>query len=196
MAHNIPMARPRNVLRWMVFVDGENLSIRGQELCGKNDIPVDEKNEHMRDVLLWPRNIACRHATKWSIPNWMMEQAAVRSHYYTSVVGASRIHEVEDRLKALNFEPCVFQKNKQGKTKGVDISLARDMLCHAFRDNYDMAVLVAGDRDFVPLVEEVKRLGKIVVVAFIGADRGGLSRELRVSSDWFWPIDNYIIGPN
>ena len=40
------------------------------------------------------------------------------------------------------------------------------MLSHAFRDNYEVAVLVAGDGDYVPVVQEVQRLGKIVFVWF------------------------------
>jgi uncharacterized LabA/DUF88 family protein len=61
----------------------------------------------------------------------------------------------------------VFKKDKQGrKTKGVDITLTRDMLSHAFRGNYDVARLIAGDGDYLPLIEEVKRLGKRVQVCF------------------------------
>ena len=33
-----------------------------------------------------------------------------------------------------------------------------------FEDHYDVAVLIAGDGDYVPLVEEVKSLGKVVYV--------------------------------
>jgi len=40
------------------------------------------------------------------------------------------------------------------------------MLSHAFLNNYDVATLIAGDADYVPLVEEVKRLGKVVYVLF------------------------------
>lgn len=60
------------------------------------------------------------------------------------------------------------------------------MLSHAFLGNYDAAVLVAGDADYVPLVEEVKRLGKLVHVAFFGSQ--GLSPELRRSADQFCEI--------
>ena len=40
------------------------------------------------------------------------------------------------------------------KAKGVDIALTTDMLSNAFLGNYDVAVLVAGDGDYVPLVEQ------------------------------------------
>ena len=66
----------------------------------------------------------------------------------------------------LGFEsPCVYKK-VNGKSKKVDIGLCVDMLTHAALDNFDICVLVTGDRDFVPVIEAVKRLGKRVVVWF------------------------------
>jgi uncharacterized LabA/DUF88 family protein len=50
-------------------------------------------------------------------------------------------------------------------------------------------VLVAGDGDYVPLVREVKRLGKIVCIAFFSEPKHGLSPELRVESDYFFPLE-------
>jgi len=52
--------------------------------------------------------------------------------------------------------------------------------------NYEVAVLAAGDGDFVPLVEEVKRFGKRVVVIFW--DNNGLNPELRRAADEFTPL--------
>jgi uncharacterized LabA/DUF88 family protein len=56
------------------------------------------------------------------------------------------------------------------------------MLTHAFMNNYDTAVLVAGDGDYVPLVEEVKRFGKRVVLHFF---QSGLSEDLKLACDAF-----------
>ena len=39
------------------------------------------------------------------------------------------------------------------KQKEVDVQIACDMIRHAMRDNYDVAILVSGDRDFVPAVQ-------------------------------------------
>ncbi|NPA53020.1 MAG: NYN domain-containing protein [Aquificae bacterium] len=46
--------------------------------------------------------------------------------------------------------------------KGIDILLATDMVSLAFRDAYDTAILVSGDSDYVPVVEEIQTLGKRV----------------------------------
>ena len=52
------------------------------------------------------------------------------------------------------------------RQKGVDVLLAVEMLDHAFRKNMDEAWLLAGDADFVPLVEAVTRLGTWVNVIY------------------------------
>jgi CspA family cold shock protein len=52
--------------------------------------------------------------------------------------------------------------------KCVDIALATTMLFYAAIPNaYDIAVAVIGDRDFVPLLQHVRRLGKRVAVASV-----------------------------
>jgi len=40
--------------------------------------------------------------------------------------------------------------------KGVDVKIATDMLLYAVQEKYDKAILVSGDRDFVPVVETIK----------------------------------------
>ena len=47
--------------------------------------------------------------------------------------------------------------------KGVDTRLTTAMISLAWIDNYDVAVLVSSDRDFVPVVEFLETKGKKVV---------------------------------
>jgi uncharacterized LabA/DUF88 family protein len=85
----------------------------------------------------------------------------------------------------------VFKRDAQTKrSKGVDIALAKDFLCNAFFNNYDVAVLYAGDGDYVPIVNEVKRMGKVVYVAFFY--EAGLSPALRLASDEYFPLDEFF----
>lgn len=51
------------------------------------------------------------------------------------------------------------------RQKGVDTLIAVDVLVGAFSGIYDLGILVAGDADFVPVVEEARRRGVAVVVA-------------------------------
>lgn len=50
--------------------------------------------------------------------------------------------------------------------KGVDVELAIDVLDFAHADRYDVAVLIAGDGDFVPLVRRITSLNKNAVIAY------------------------------
>jgi uncharacterized LabA/DUF88 family protein len=88
-----------------------------------------------------------------------VQDHAIRANYYTSLTGNDlKILSVKQALRALGFHPEVFKKvRREEKAKGVDIALVKDFLSHAFLDNYDVAVLVAGDWDYVPLITEVKR---------------------------------------
>ena len=47
--------------------------------------------------------------------------------------------------------------------KGVDTSIVTDMISLAWEDNYDVAVLVSADKDFIPVVEFLERKGKKVL---------------------------------
>ena len=51
--------------------------------------------------------------------------------------------------------------------KGVDVRMATDMIKLAWEDNYDIAVLVSSDRDFVPVAEFLETKGiKVIHGAF------------------------------
>ena len=51
--------------------------------------------------------------------------------------------------------------------KGVDVRMATDMISLAWVDNYDIAVLVSSDKDFVPVAEFLQTRGiKVIHGAF------------------------------
>lgn len=102
------------------------------------------------------------------------------------------LHDTEVRLGAIRGKPR--------RQKGVDILLAVDMLVGSFNSLFDVAILVSGDEDFVPLVVEVQRRGVSVVVA---AAAPTTSSELRRVCDryvdlseqgcWGWAKDAFTI---
>jgi uncharacterized LabA/DUF88 family protein len=75
--------------------------------------------------------------------------------------------------------------------KGVDIQLATDMITHSFKNNYDVAILVAGDNDFVGALQAVKDNGKNVEVALFGKER--TSMQLRNVADKVITIDGRLL---
>jgi uncharacterized LabA/DUF88 family protein len=119
----------------------------------------------------------------------------VRKHYYTSAPGDKSNHErIFDELKSHGIgTPYVFPRIKNRGSKRVDITLSVDMLSHAFNKNYDVAVLVAGDEDYVPLVNAVKWAGRQVFVWFV---KDGLSPALRRSADYFFDAGEVLCNPD
>ena len=79
----------------------------------------------------------------------------------------------------------VYQGRPNRRSKRVDITLATDMLLHATRNNYDIAVLVAGDEDYVPLVEAVQGEGRGV---HVWAVPDGLSPRLKHAADEYYDL--------
>jgi len=175
----------RGHTRAMVFVDGENLAIRYKAwLAGAQP----EKHVcFLQDVYVWSRFANIPHHSHCEV---------IRKYYYTAVQGDEpKIEDVEAELKNIGIEaPRVFKKKKGRSTKRVDITIAADMLTHAHRGNYDIAILVAGDEDYVPLVRAVKDEGCRVVLWFFEGDPG-LSKKLEMEADYFFDISYFLCKP-
>ncbi len=117
----------------------------------------------------------------------------LRKYYYTAVQGDDhKIEDVESQLKNIGIEsPRVFKKSKGRPSKRVDISIATEMLSRVNRGNYDIAILVAGDDDYVPLIRAIKNEGRRVVLWFFEGDRG-LSERLVMQADYFFDISYFL----
>jgi uncharacterized LabA/DUF88 family protein len=156
-------------------VDGENLAIRYKAELGNRN-PVKHVF-YEPDTCIWSPYVSRIHGP----------QNYIRRYYYTSTTGdRQRIERVEDELLRIGIDaPRIFHKTKGKRSKRVDITLATEMLTHAHRKNYDIAVLVAGDEDYVPLVEAVQNEGRQVV---LWALKNGLSPSLKKVCDHYWDI--------
>ena len=71
--------------------------------------------------------------------------------------------------------------------KGVDILVALELLRGAYRDEYDVAIVVAGDGDYADVAAEVRATGKKVINAFFSESK---SYELSKSSDGFVDLNH------
>ncbi len=167
--------------RIMMFIDGENLAIRYGQL-----LKDQQPQSHVlfeRDKFVWTK-----HA---NLTNNQVVYPVKRKYYYTSAIGDDLyLIDLEKRLRTVGIEvPRVFKKEKAKGSKRVDISLAVDMLTHAHRSNYDLAILVAGDEDYVPLVQTVMSEGKTVVLWFLSS---GLSPALERQAEYFFDIGEFL----
>ncbi len=158
--------------RVMIFIDGSNLYHSIKNFFKRTDIDMGKLGNKLLD-----------------------KRRLVRIYYYNAKVGlkeeperyrdqqaffasVSAIPYCELRLGRLVY---INWPNTPPFEKGVDIQLATDMITHSFKNNYDVAVLVAGDNDYVGALQAVKDNGKNVEVALFGKER--TSRQLRVVAD-------------
>ena len=127
------------------------------------------------------------------------ERRLVRAYYYAARVDQTREPEQYQRQQSfyynlnriprfeVQFGRLVYPlDNAAPYEKGVDIRLATNMLLHAARDSYDVAILVSSDTDFEDVVQRVKDLGKIVEVVLFGT---GGSQVLRTVADEVIEVD-------
>lgn len=99
------------------------------------------------------------------------------------------------KVPKLNLVLCNLVRRVVGNKcyyilKEDDIHLAVDMVMGACNDNYDKAVLVTGDGDFVPAVLAVKSKNKIV---FNGCFKRGSSIKLQKSCNGLVKLNKGIL---
>ena len=185
--------------RIMMFIDGENLVMRYQELLAKGKMPL-ENVVHAKDTYVWIQS------------TWMPRYHIVyRATYYTYVQGDDdKVNTTSEAIKSLTFNqyqplhqnhvtpgiantlyPKVYKKGKGKKAKGVDIQMTVDILTNVQQDNMDTVYLLSGDGDYRPVIEECIRRGKQVCVAAFSA---GLSDGLKLIVDQFICLDNYYFA--
>lgn len=73
-----------------------------------------------------------------------------------------REHEKFDKIRSFDSFHVILGEIKgraNKRQKRVDVNLAVDMMMHTFRKNMGSATLLAGDDDFIPLVEALVREG-------------------------------------
>lgn len=173
--------------RVMIFIDGENLAIRFKHFI--ESCSLDSLEDHIGykpNIYVWSPYLNLGNQSICPI---------LRIFYYTSLKGdKEKLTEIFDALRKLGVtDPKIFKKKSNNRTKRVDITLATDMLSHAYNNNFDIAILVAGDEDYVPLVQELKHCGKQVCLWFF---EDGLSLDLKRECDHFFDIKKIFLTNN
>jgi uncharacterized LabA/DUF88 family protein len=181
----------------MLFADGENLTKRGQSAMTAAGVRLHPEGPWIKDVFLWLPDTTATYPVLRPVrtgrynfdthtygPDPPNAPHATRAYYYTSMPheNADVVTQARLKIREAGFEPRVFPRGR-GKSKAVDLALATDVLTLAGEHQFDVAVIFAGDGDYVPVVEAVKRLGRHAIVAFFQGE--GLSDELKIAADDF-----------
>ena len=75
-------------------------------------------------------------------------------------------------------DPKYLPMSQKHGEKGVDVALAVDALQVGLGQMIDVAVLVTGDGDFVPLVRALNKQGVRVLAAYFAFESRGRQQEL------------------
>ena len=161
-----------NTDRVMIFIDGSNMYHSLKSFFKRTDINIGKfchkLLENRRLIRIYYYNARVGRKEE---PQRYKDQEAF-------FAGVSAIPYTELRLGRLVYNDWPTAPPYE---KGVDIQLATDMITHGFKNNYDVAILVAGDNDFVGALQAVKDNGKNVEVALFGKER--TSMQLRKVTD-------------
>ncbi len=170
----------------IVFVDGSNMLIEMSRAIGlERMIRADQPSDQLI-------SLACQsilQSMKY-IPDHIIPTHGVqRRYWFGSVCGNDPdMDRIKRRLRDNGFEGQLYWTAKGQKEKRVDLAVAREMLIQGFNKNYHTAVLVAGDADYLDLVQDLKRLGRTVCGLFYDGD--ALAPDLRLACDHFWTMRN------
>ncbi len=168
--------------RVMVFIDGSNMYHSLKNYLRRTDIDLGKFCNRL-----------------------LSKRRLVRIYYYNAEVGRKEEPErFRDQQKYFSgIEAIPFTELRLGRLvysgwpssppyeKGVDIMLATDMITHSYKNNYDVAILVAGDNDYVGAIQAVKDNGKNMEIALFGKERTSL--QLRKVADRIIPIDGRFL---
>ncbi len=101
-----------------------------------------------------------------------------------------------DKLRSQGFRVVVrdsverIEGGYKPVQKEVDVALACELLEHAMMNHYDVAIVVSGDRDFVPAMQKVQAAGKRVEVASFS---GTYSPQSKNTADVYYELDGMPI---
>jgi uncharacterized LabA/DUF88 family protein len=168
--------------RVMVFIDGSNLYHSLKSFFKRTDIDIGKFCNKLLD-----------------------RRRLIRIYYYNARVGRKEEPQrYQDQQKFFDGITAIpYTELRLGRLvyinwpntppfeKGVDIQLATDMITHSFKNNYDVAILVAGDNDYVGALQAVKDNGKNVEVALFGKERTSL--QLREVADRVLTINGRLL---
>jgi uncharacterized protein (TIGR00288 family) len=100
---------------------------------------------------------------------------------YFSIQAGKGLHSGAREWAAAGFEPRprIVEPREDG-VKDIDSLLCADALCAAYEGRFDVMVLASADSDFLPILQAVRRLGKIAVLILGPGQR---SRQLEAGSD-------------
>lgn len=171
-----------------IFVDAQNFRENLYTHCGRTDLDVAKFQKYLVDGRTLQ---ACYYydSLLFNSPKWAKRYEG-QQKLHSAVNSLENTHVVKGR-RVWRDNTCSHcnEKHRYSIEKGVDVKLAVDMIRGAIQNQYDIAVLVSGDADFIPVIEAIRNidLHKKIEIAFF---QTGHSRNLREACDIPRPLDS------
>lgn len=156
-----------------LYIDGTNLFAGQNELFGpKKFLPFKTLIKEIRKI--FPVNKIYFYASYMAPANFKTPE-----HKKLAGLEAQFYRQVRATLNLTFFKG--HRSPTSGKEKGVDVHLAVDMVKHAFRGEYDEAVIMTGDADLIYPLLIAKELDTPVHAIFL-PNRFSLEMAYRADS--------------
>lgn len=153
--------------RAMGFIDGGYLRQTCTKLFGQNEIDFLKVGNKIRE------------AFDTCLVN-QFQLDLIRIYYYDAIVDADMPEYAQQKkyIDEIYNAPLynvrlgrLIKSPKAGfRQKGVDILISTDVLTKAYLHQYETAIFIMGDRDFVPLIEAVNDAGKKTICIYYTAN--------------------------
>ncbi len=164
------------MLRTMVFIDFQNFDISYNDYCNRSHIfkkSIDYclLSKQLNDVLQLSSQVIKTYLFASKPCDQLLTLDSYKKQYeWLCKLKQSNYFEVIEGQQVIRSVDGVDFNINDFKTyttleKGTDVNVAVQMLSKGFQNTYDIAILVSGDTDYIPVVESLHNLGKIVVLA-------------------------------
>ena len=165
--------------RVVIFIDGTNLFHALWE-CYRTHI-LDIKELAAKLCCVNRELVQVRYYYSPFIKQINSHMYAIQQRYIEAIKKHDNVHIIEGKYvrKPVLLKRETMNKIKSSLTpddlwtyveKGIDVKISVDMITLALKDVYDTAILVSGDGDFVPVINQLKELRKSVQVAMFMND--------------------------
>ena len=146
--------------RVMIFIDGSNFYHSVKDTWTFEDADIDFKR-------LISDLVRKRHLISVKYYNAALDRGKNLEKYKKQQIFFSELRKIPGfEVHLVKMRKHIEKGKVCYKVKGDDILIATDMLSGAYENSYDVAILVSGDGDFVPVIKKVQMMGKRVENAF------------------------------
>ena len=164
-------------MKTMAFIDYQNFNISLKKYFSENDIRMFSVNysklaQTINKQIKLNSTLIKTYLFAYKPSDTLLQLPTYQAYYswLNSLKDKPYFEIIEGRqeIRQISSDISIDINNRDTYTtqeKGSDINLAVNMISKGYQNAYDVAILVSGDSDYIPVVRELHHLGKTVVLA-------------------------------